>query len=190
MKKVVECAMIALAVGALLASCASVPKPEGESDTLVVGSFVSEFPDGFFGDPGRTLETNLRLDFTNLTSGQDFSVVTGKNGYFYFLSNGSDKYELTGYSFRENVERETFSGGNTLSYKFGPSSRCVHYLGHWVLTNANPGMKNATGTGTQTWSYEYSIDRTFKTDEMRDYLQKEAADSVWLSYEVKLDPEG
>jgi hypothetical protein len=187
MKKVIECAVIALAVGALLSSCASVPKPEGESDTLVVGSFVSDFPDGFFGDPSRTLESNLRLDFTNLATGQDFSIVTSKRGYFYFLSNGSDDYELTGYSFRENVERKTFSGGNTLSLKFAAFPRCVHYLGHWVLTNSSPGMKTATGTGTQTWNYEYSIDRQFKDDEMHDYLQKAAADSVWLSYEMKHD---
>jgi hypothetical protein len=171
----------------LLASCAGVPKPERDSDSLVVGSFVSSFPDGFFAEPARTMESGLRVNFINQTSGKEFSVITTNGGFFQFLSNGTDAYAMTGYAFNETVPgKGMFTGGANLNYTFTVQSHCVFYLGHFTFISAHPQM-TTTGLNRTGWDFERSLHRANKADDVRSWLQTAAADSPWLSYDFKGD---
>lgn len=55
-------------------SCAGIPKPETPQDTLIIGSFVLDFPDGFFDDPSRAITSGIELTITNTTKDSSFSV--------------------------------------------------------------------------------------------------------------------
>ncbi len=186
MKKLLP--IVLLLAGAFLVSCASFPKPESDNDTLVVGSFIADFPDGFFDAPARKLDSGLRLDFTNVTTDQKFSLITGKGGYFYFLGNGGDHYQLNSYSYQVTIETKgTYHGGNRLTYSFNAKPGAVHYLGHFLFTSKDPQMTHPEGRGAQ-WSFKYSIDRADQTEDARAYLQQTApADSPWLAKEIQSD---
>jgi hypothetical protein len=119
-------------IAMLLASCASIPEPENESSSLVIGSLILDFPDGFFGETPRTLDSGVYVHVVNTTQGTDFHVSTGSGGYFYFLSNGTDHYSIEDYSFDERstasmIKTVTLQG--KIAHSFTASSRCVQYLG-------------------------------------------------------------
>ncbi len=177
-----------LLAGVFLASCASFPKPESDTDTLVVGSFIADFPDGFFDTPARKLDSGLRLDFVNVNTQKSFSVVTGKGGYFFFLANGGDHYQLASYSYDVTIETKGYyRGGNRLTYSFNAEPGSVTYLGHFLFTSSSPQMTHPEGRGAQ-WSFKYNLNRADQTDDARQYLQQTApADSPWLSREIKSD---
>src|SRR3989304_8102826 len=81
-----------------LSSCASIPAPEKADDSLVIGHLVLDFPDGFFEQPSRTIESGVMLHLVNTTKQTRFSLLTS-GGYFRFLSHGADEYLLKGYEF-------------------------------------------------------------------------------------------
>ena len=76
-----------------LVSCAGLPKPKSEGDSLVIGSLILDFPDGFFDRSPKKFDTNVRLFFKNTTRNKSFTLGTA-GGYFCFLTNGTDEYVL------------------------------------------------------------------------------------------------
>lgn len=52
----------------ILVSCASFPEPKEEGDSLVIGSFVVDFPDGFFNKAPRTVKEGVWIEFENITT--------------------------------------------------------------------------------------------------------------------------
>ena len=168
--------------GLVLLSCASIPKPEAESDTLVLGTFEVDYPDGFFDQAPRTLVSNIRLDFVNMTTGKEFWATTDFCGHFSFLSAGGQSYALkrSAYDLREG--NETFSGSSSVSYQFSAPTHSVLYVGHLSLREEKPTRKE-TVSGETTWSFTDYFDRSDRSDEMKAYLQKSAKDTPWLSYD-------
>jgi hypothetical protein len=168
----------------LLASCAGLPKPENQSDALVIGSFVLDYPDGFFGETARTIETNIRLDIRNKTTDATFSVVTSRKGFFYFRSNGTDQFEVRHYSYNVSDTTGTYSGGAGLLFPIDAASNCVFYIGHLKMVAARPRMV-MTGANRTSWSFSFSLTREVKEGDMVQYLRAMDPQSPWLSYEIK-----
>jgi len=187
MKRIILLSAAALSSVLLLASCAGVPRPEGDSDTLVVGSLVVDYPDGFYNAAPRKIDRGIRLDFVNVTKGTDFFVITSAGGYFSFLTNGSDHYELKSFSYDLQDAGIFYRGGGGMSYKFDVTPHCVQYIGHLTYTLAKPRRVEATGARKATWQFDPSIARVKQYSDIVLYLQDAAKDSVWNSYTVKAD---
>ena len=83
----------AVVIAGLLVSCAGFPQPVEEATTLIIGSWILDFPDGFFDTPARQFDMNVQLSFHNTTQDKRFAIYTNR-GYFYFQSNGTDDYVL------------------------------------------------------------------------------------------------
>ena len=81
---------VALSCLLLLGSCAGVPRPENDQSTLVIGSFILDYPDGLFEYNARTIPVGVYVTVRNNTKDSTFDLRTNDGGYFYFLSNGSD----------------------------------------------------------------------------------------------------
>jgi len=187
MKKTVVVAVGALSLALLLTSCAGIPKPEGENDTLVVGSFILDYPDGFYNQAPRAITSGVRLDFMNTTQGTEFFLLTSSGGYFSFLTNGTDSYDLKGFSYYVEERTGHYTGSGGLTYKFSVSPHAVQYIGHLVYTFSKPRFQENTGLHTLTWNFERALARTKKVEDVARYLGDAAKDSVWVSYEVKAD---
>ncbi len=168
----------------VLASCAGLPKAESESDSLVVGSFVLDYPDGFFDKPARTIESNIRLNFLNRSTGATFWVVTTRGGYFYFTTNGIDQFDLTSYAFTVPEKEGTYSGGGEFKYPIDVSRHCVQYVGHLTLTYAHPSMEMA-GSSRMSWNFDTSYERKSRKAEMIEFLRDTDPETPWLTLEVQ-----
>ena len=172
-----------LAVGllAFLVSCASIPGPENPDDSLVIGYFALDYPDGWFDHGKRTITSGVTLYFANQSSGNKFWLTTSQ-GYFQFLSNGRDSYSLE--SYKVTVERSTSSGD--IGLKFTAKPHTVVYLGHHLMIHSDPRKTTRTtpeGRATY-WTYTRSIDSKDKEGEMLTYLKGKDAECPWLEYEV------
>ncbi|HET6485926.1 MAG TPA: hypothetical protein VFH83_05875 [Spirochaetia bacterium] len=170
-----------IGAGLLLVSCASIPKPETESDTLVVGSFAVDYPDGFYNLPPRTLVSNIRLDFMNRSTGKEFWVITDFDGRYSFLSSGGQSYELKSFAYDLRDGNTSFSGSSSISYRFYAPAHSVLYLGDIHFREEKPTQKTTVSRETY-WTFTDSISRADKSDEMKTYLQKAAKDTPWPSY--------
>ena len=170
----------------LLGSCAGIPRPETEENALVIGSFVLDYPDGIFEYPARTITGGIYLTIKNNADDSTFTVRTGDNGYFYFLSNGKDSYSLVSYRYTFTAAgRSEYSleGGIQGAFTTVPGQVC--FLGDLVFINAK-GKKteettSASGERHTSWSYERSATRGEKPDKMIEFLRKQDAESPWLS---------
>lgn len=172
-----------LAVGllAFLVSCASIPTPENPDDSLVIGYFALDYPDGWFDQAKRTIVSGVTLYFTNQSSGNKFWLTTSQ-GYFQFLSNGADSYSLEGY--KVTVDRSTSSGD--VSLKFTTKPHTVVYLGHHTMMHTDPQKTIRTTPEGRAiyWTYKRSINSQYKEGEMLTYLKSKDPESPWLEYEV------
>jgi hypothetical protein len=179
---------LALLLPLLLTSCGSLPKPQAGSDqSLVIGSFRLDFPDGYFKDPPRGIDSGIAMDIANQTKGSSFTVVTGKGGYFYFLSNGTDEYLIKSFQYDET---STITGGTsrlsgTVGTMFKSSPRCVVYLGHTALRYMKPKLEDQgmtkPGSVESSWNYAVSQSREDRRDELRTFLEN----SDWAGYEMR-----
>ena len=70
MKRVI----LLLACIAVVFSCKSLPKPGNDTDSLVIGGFTWEFPDGFFELAPKTLTNDITLGMVNLSNGKRFYI--------------------------------------------------------------------------------------------------------------------
>jgi hypothetical protein len=176
-----------LAVGVLLAlgACASLPPPESDGSALVAGYLVEDYPDGFYNKAPRTIRHGINLTIRNLTQDTKFTVKTS-NGYFYFLSNGTDSYLLENYELdvRESGEGTYFVGGK-LGRKFGATPGKIVYLGHLTIKRSQPEKTKEELSGRQTyWHFETSVDLQWKQGELLEFLRGIDPESVWLDREI------
>jgi hypothetical protein len=165
----------------LMAGCASVPVPEGSDDTLVIGNFVLDFPDGFFDQNRRTIKSGVTLNFINESTGKKFWVLTS-DGYFQFLSNGTDWYTFDSFSSKPSG----YTVGGEIKKKFAVQPHSVAYLGQLTLIYAKPKQTYKTSMDQKTvyWDFEKSSNFAYNEEELRGYLQGEDPQCPWLEYEV------
>lgn len=164
----------------LLLSCASFPEPEAPENSLVIGYLVLDYPDGYFEHGRRTFTSGITVNLTNQASGRKFWLTTS-NGFFHFLSNGTDSYTLDTYKL--SVEGATSEGRLKRSFTTKPHS--VVYLGHLTLTYAHPQKKVSNlDTKLVYWDYEFSSSFKYNEGDLQTYLQSRDPDGPWQEYEV------
>ncbi len=173
--------LLLVAVLPLLSACASIPAPEGPDDSLVIGYFALDFPDGFFDQNRRTITTGITLSFVNQSTGRKFSITTS-NGYYQFLSNGADSYTFA--SYKVQSDRATIQ--SKIDKTFAAKPRSVVYLGHLTVIYAKPKATHETSLDQKAnyWNFETSANFAYKEEELRSYLRDKDPENPWLAYEV------
>ena len=172
----------------LLLSCAGLPKPTEDTDTLVIGTFVVDFPEGFFDLDPRRIINSVKLDFLNVTTKERFTVRTYKE-YFYFPARGLEEFVLE--SFEYSTREESKSDRKITEYSFGPMElnfkirtkpKSVVYLGHLTFVYSNPTIKKHGRY--QYYDYEKDLDVQWDRAAVVEYLKGSKEGEAWLAYEV------
>jgi hypothetical protein len=173
--------VLIVGVLSLLAGCASLPVPESPEDSLVIGYFVLDFPDGFFEQNRHTFTSGVTLNFINETTGKKFWLITSE-GYFQFLSNGTDSYAFESYK----LETSNGSVNGGIDKKFAAKPHSVLYLGQLTLIYAKPKKTYKTSMDLKTvyWEFQNSSNFAYNEEELRGYLQGKDPQCPWLEYEV------
>ena len=173
---------VAVVIGLL--SCAGFPEPATEGNSLIIGSLILDFPDGFYDTPPTKFDMNVQLSFRNVTQDTRFDVYTNR-GYFYFQTNGTDQYVLEDFQLLKITignTRYSFSGG-PVNMKMENSPNKVIYLGHIVFTYTAPGATQRKGRTTY-YNYDTSVSVDWDKDVLRQYIIQKQADSPWLDREI------
>ncbi len=183
MKKLLWIGLIIL----LISGCAGLPEPEGSGSSLVIGFLELDFPDGFFSlSPNptpKTFNSKIKLFILNTTTNQSFTTSTS-NGYFYFLSNGTDVYKLERYQFVKEVPGAgTYTINRNMNYNFTPIPDKVVYLGDIIYTYTKPD-KISEKNEQSLWNYGVSAKVNYDTDSMLEYLREKNPECSWLSYKI------
>jgi len=173
--------LLIVAVFILSFSCASTPYPEGPDDSLVIGYLALDFPDGFFEQNRRTITSGITLTFVNQASGRKFGVTTS-NGYFQFLSNGTDSYNFA--SYKVQSDRATIQ--SSVNKRFDTKPHSVVYLGHLTVIYSKPKQTHRASMDLKTryWNYETSAKFDYSEEQLRTHLEDQDPESLWLEYEV------
>ncbi len=177
-------AVLAFCVLAVLSSCASlpVPEPEGEGDSLVIGYFALDFPDGYLNLPPRKIVDRIQLVFLNETRQTRFSLTTS-SGYFCFLTNGADDYSLESYGY-EDVGARARLGPAKINWKFGISPGRLIYLGHLTITYKSEQKKVEASSEKRTSSFDVDSSFHWEKEAVLRYIKERNPDSSWLSCEL------
>jgi hypothetical protein len=170
----------------VLGACAGFPPPEEGGSSLVIGSLVLDYPDGFFDLKPCCFTRGVKLVILNATTDKRFSLTTD-DGYFYFLSNGTDNYVLESYEYTKRTDTGEYNVGRNVGQKFSPVPNSLVYLGHITITYAAPDKvdKDKLGRKTTTyWDYNVSAGMDYDSDALLEYIREIEPDSSWLSYEL------
>jgi hypothetical protein len=146
--------LLGLGAMLLLASCAGLPAPQTPQESLVVGSFVLDFPDSFFDRAPRTIDTQVELDFRDITKGTSFPIFTS-NGRFWFVASGSDEYVLDSSEFSSWMQSHGYHVGNReIGLRIPTAPGKILDLGDIRLVYRNPQASGAGGITYRWYNYE------------------------------------
>jgi hypothetical protein len=169
-----------------LSSCVGFPQAAGEDSSLVIGSLILDFPDGFIDLPPRKLDLNVRLSFRNVTQSTRFYVYT-KRGYFYFQANGGDRYLLESFDILNTTIDETFYffPAQAVDLEIDSAPGEVLYLGDVLVTYSDPQVSRRGGFPGRTTHYEYETSAAVEWNRelLRQYIRKRRKGSAWLELE-------
>ncbi len=195
------------AAAALLASCSALPEPRADLDSLVIGSFSLDCPQGFFGGPTKSFDTQVELGFRDISTGARFSVFTWAGGWFSFPTLGSDGYLLE-YSqyLEERGDTTLVVGPRAIGILVPASPGKVVYLGDIHLTySPREDLRGPLGRNDQLdyeidasitgkppfmqhhvtdWTYDVAMSRQWDQAGMVAHLRRAAGSSAWLSREI------
>jgi hypothetical protein len=154
-----------------------------EATTLIIGSWILDFPDGFFDTPARQFDMNVQLSFHNTTQDKRFAIYTNR-GYFYFQSNGTDDYVLEKFQLKKTkIGDTTYNfGGQTINMKIAPSPNKIIYIGHVVFTYAAPEAAKRSGR-TSYYDYDIAVDVDWNKQALKDYIMEHNG-AAWLDREI------
>ena len=169
----------------LMISCASFPQPESAYDSLIIGRILLEFPNGFFDQTPRTIRNGVRVNIYNATTKFSFSVNTN-NGFFYFISNGRDKFTLSGYEYHTKLSSGTYNiNPKKIEKRLPTVEGKVIYVGDLTFRYSAPELEKQFGGGSQrTWDYKILDSNSWNKSAVTEYLEKKQPRGEWLSYEI------
>ena len=195
-----------LGAGLLLVSCAGLPAPRSDSDALVVGYVQLEFPDGFLGQPPRTVRSDILLHFDNLTKGTHFSRFT-RNGYFSFRAAGGERLRIENYEysaddpyyqsylnddiglgFSTEPAKVLDLGRITIRYTAPRTTNRVTFAQSTYLQDGDPDSKTPPLTLSlqrEYWAYQRGLVRLWDPTALADYLHRTDRSGRWQAREVQ-----
>jgi hypothetical protein len=182
MKISVFCALVLL----VLFSCVGIPEPSMKDSSLVIGSIVWDFPDGFFDDPPERLSTGLLCNFYSLSASEKFNIKTDKN-YFYFECSGNDKFILQEVIYKDPEPGSNYTLKYPLKISIDSKPNAVIYVGQITVTWSSPEYTSTTegnSVVTTYWRFRQDFKIENKIEECKEFLNKKAPGSAWSSYEV------
>jgi hypothetical protein len=179
-------ALLLLLVIAAFFSCKSLPSPQDPADSLVIGGFTWDFPDGFFEAPSRTIANGITLGFVNLTTARQFKVKV-TDGYFYFLCHGNDTYMLQYATYESPGGPKTYTIGYNLNLRIEGKPERIIYMGHLKILFANPEQvqaKEQPGVIQTTWRFResYAIENHIK--DVKSFLEENDREHKWRDYKI------
>lgn len=176
----------AVALIVVLLSCAGFPEPESPGNSLVIGSLILDFPDGFFNEPPQGFDSNVKLSFLNKTKGTIFDLYTAQGGYFYFQTNGTDEYVFHDFGLVNMTigdHRYSFSGIQ-VNMPVAAAADSLVYVGHMVFTYTLPEETGGRGTRTTYWNYKPAASCDWDKNALIDYIRQKQPESQWLNKNI------
>jgi hypothetical protein len=171
----------------VLFSCVSFPEPEDDSDSLVIGSIVFDFPDGFFNDPPRTITNNFKLTLVNETTSKKLTVKTIK-GYYYFVCKRTDKFILKTIEYVDPAPGPGPSIGMNFDMPITVKMHKILYFGQMKITFLQPEyVKTKYGTDfiSNTWTFrKHEFDTENKTEEVKNYMACNDKEQRWQNHDI------
>jgi hypothetical protein len=179
-------AFLLLSICIVVISCKTVPAPENKGDSLVIGSVVWDYPDGFYLKPPRTFKDSFIITFFNVTAGEQIKVKSS-SGYFYFLCNGSDKFILQQVTYVEPNPSIDWTISYNLNLQFESRPAKINYLGRITITFASPEYVKTKQGAAVIYTYcrfrdSYAIEN--KTEDLKKYLAVNDKQKLWENYEI------
>ena len=120
-----------------LGGCAGAPARESPAGTRVVGSLSLEFPDGFLGQPARTIRSPLLLHVRNLDTGKRFLRVAGEGG-FSFPAAAGEELALERYEYSQAGSAFSCYLNDEIGIRFRPEPGRVLDLGRIIIRYTAP----------------------------------------------------
>ena len=174
-------------IATVLSACAAFPEPEGNGDSLIIGSLILHFPDGLYDDLPQKIDMNVRVTFRNVTQNERFHDYT-KRGYFYFPTNGTDEFILESFRILKTQVEDTVHSfsDQRVDLKIVNSPNRVIYLGHIDAIYSAPSLIRVRGGrgGIQYYSYMVSVTVEWDQDLLQRYMARQQPDSPWLNREI------
>ncbi len=174
------------AVSALfvLASCASLPAPERTGSSLVIGSLVVDFPDGYFDQTPARLDSRVQLNLTDVTTGREFRLTTEGGGFYYFPGTPGDTYRLDSWEFYQEIGHTRYRGAPyEVKLEFRVPADKVVYTGHLLYTFTKPESKELY-QGRKSFSFKTSATLSDRPDTVKEFIARKQEDSPWLAYDI------
>jgi hypothetical protein len=173
-----------LLMALFVSSCATLAKPESPPDSFVIGSLVLDFPDGFFTEAPRTIDSGVTVEITNKTRGTRFALLTSAGGYFSFVGNGGNQYSIESYRFSGKTKTEVLPLEGKISYLFTATSHTVDYVGHFTVRYGKPRQledKSADAKSGHLWQFEIAQGYDTRPAAVRESL----ANTAWASFPLQ-----
>jgi hypothetical protein len=179
-------ALLLLLVIAAFFSCKSLPSPKHAEDSLIIGSLIWDFPDGFFDLAPRTLKIDIFLTLVNLTTGKLLKVRVS-DGYYNFLVRGNDKYMLQYAKYKSSGGPKTYTLGYQLNLQIECRPAGIIYPGHIKITFASPEqveVKEGDAMIRTNWRFRESYTVENKIEDIKAYLKENDTKNKWQDYKI------
>jgi len=134
-------AVLAALLLAGLGACAGLPAGESPAGTRVVGSLSLEFPEGFLGQPARTIRSPILLHVHNLATGKRF-VRAVSNGGFSFPAAAGQELLLARYEYSQTDPYFSCYLNDEIGIRFRPEPGQVLDLGRITIRYTGPERSN------------------------------------------------
>lgn len=166
------------------------PMPASDSDSLIVGYVEYDFPDGFFNMPPKLLRTGIKINYTNLETGQDLYTKTNY-GYFRLVCDGNSEIVIKSIEYKyENYQKSITLAPIEINQKIQLKPHKIIYLGHLLVSYTYPEIEGKAYQPSKRGNeniYDYKIDvnLTSQTDKLEIYfVENFPPEHEWKSYEV------
>ena len=167
----------------LFLSCAGIPDPSAQADSLLVGNMVFNFPDGFFNMPPKIIKNHILVYFYDLNTETQFSLRT-LDGDFSIPLNSGHTYAIM--AARTELERAggRYTVGENIKKIFTVPADSVSYIGHWSIVFRDPDRQKTETSGSggekTSWDFEINTEIENNAQKSRSYIKNIAEDSPWL----------
>ncbi|MCG8452895.1 MAG: hypothetical protein MI717_06925 [Spirochaetales bacterium] len=143
MKKIMLIALASL----VFSSCYTtlLYEPEKSGDSLVMGCLEFEaanVPAKYGISMSGTHHSGVKLEILETSTGKEFNVVSGVDGFFYFVGKPDEEYQIKKILFKKKNGKSWFMYSSTLhGLSIKPQAGVVHNLGtiHWFIDASNEG---------------------------------------------------